>query len=354
MVGLRGLTFLVPLFILLAFGAGGPVDSMRLLAPHTAFALPAVAVIAFWWEDWPGSTLRAGWSGLTDTLIIAAAGIGFTCLGQGIVAGFDGDALFTAEPDPGHVPIFPHTLPLAGCVFTVLLQITLVSEGWPLRRLGRLLSGLVALAVSWGVGIAAYLLLVHLPEAVDGLRDPGGPILSLEFSAWLTAVGAWQMIYMVALRGWPFSKLRRRPVRLLVANAVVVGCGWATYLVVRDVVHTPPREVTAACGCVIAAILLAAMLFEAWPWTRLTPLPGRFGVLGTSLAVAALLFWALSSYANTVDWGQVPMPDWIAYSALNVISLGIILHVAIWKRWPVLADTGPQSPSDTSRPGSPS
>lgn len=140
--------------------------------------------------------------------------------------------------------------------------------------------------------------------------------------------------------------------RLPVANTVVVACGWATYLIVRDVVHTPPRDVTAACGCVIAAILLAAMLFEAWPWTRLSPLPGRFGVLCTSFAVAALMFWALGSYANTVDWGQVPMPDWIAYSALNAISLGIILHVAIWKRWPVLADTGPQSRSDAPQPAS--
>ena len=349
MVGLRGLTFLIPLFLVLAFGLGGPVSSMRLLAPHTAFALPAVAVIAFWWEDWPGSTLRVGWSGLTDTLLIAVAGVGFTFLGQGIVAGFDAQALFAAEPGPGHVPIFPHTLPLAACVFTVLLQITLVCEGWPLRRLGRLLSGLVALAVSWGAGTAAYLFLTHLPETVDGLRDPGGPILSLDFSAWLTAVGAAQMIFIVALRGWPFSRIHRRPVRLLIANVAVVACGWASYLILRDVLRTPPRELTAGAGCVIASILLTAMLFEAWPWTRLPPLPGRFGVLITSFVVAALEFWALTSYAHTVDWGGVPIPDWVAYSALNAISLGVILHVAVWKRWPVLTDTGPQPPPGASR-----
>jgi hypothetical protein len=67
--GLAGLTFLVPVSFVLAFGVGGPVTSLEILAPLTTFALPVIATIAFWWEDWPGSTLRAGWSGLTDTLV---------------------------------------------------------------------------------------------------------------------------------------------------------------------------------------------------------------------------------------------------------------------------------------------
>ncbi len=41
-----------------------------MLGPLVTFALPAVAMIAFWWEDWPGSRLRPGWSGCVDTVLI--------------------------------------------------------------------------------------------------------------------------------------------------------------------------------------------------------------------------------------------------------------------------------------------
>jgi hypothetical protein len=49
-VGLAGLTFVVPVFLVLAFGPG--------LGPLCTFALPVIAMVAFWWQDWPGSTLR--------------------------------------------------------------------------------------------------------------------------------------------------------------------------------------------------------------------------------------------------------------------------------------------------------
>ena len=41
--------------------------------------------------------------------------------------------------------MFPHPMPLAAGAFTVILQLTLVTEGWPLRGLGRVRSGIAAL-----------------------------------------------------------------------------------------------------------------------------------------------------------------------------------------------------------------
>ena len=41
-------------FFALALGTGSTTTSLLILGPISAFALPAVAVIAFWWNDWPG------------------------------------------------------------------------------------------------------------------------------------------------------------------------------------------------------------------------------------------------------------------------------------------------------------
>ena len=347
-VGLAGLTFLAPLFFVLAFAAGGAEKSLQVLGPLSTFALPVVAVVAFWWEDWPGSSLRAGWSGLTDTLIVMACALGFTLVGQAVIANFDVEAVFNANPGTGHVDTFPHTLPLAAGVFTAILQLTLVTEGWPFRRLGRVLSGLAALAASWGIAVAAYLILVGLDTPpTGGLRDPGGPVSPPAYGAWLTALGAWQVVFFVGLRGWPFKAIRSKAIRLPVANAVVIACAWISYLILRHPLDWPAGKITAVAGCSIAALLLVAMLFEAWPWINLRPLPGRTGVVITSIVVTGLLYWALDAYAQSVHWGRSHPEDWIAYGALNVISLGVILHVAIWKRWPAVVDAAPQQPVHT-------
>jgi hypothetical protein len=90
------------------------------------------------------------------------------------------------------------------------------------------------------------------------------------------------------------------------------------------------------------------MLFEAWPATRLRPLPGRTCALVFMGAVAALLYWALSAYARHVDWLRATPDEWVTFAALNGIGMGVILHVAIWRRWPVIA--GPAGHPDGARP----
>jgi hypothetical protein len=350
---LGGLLFIVPLFVVLAFGAGGAQRSVQVLAPLTTFALPVIAMVAFWWEDWPGASLRAGWSGLTDTLIIVPVALALSLVGQLVVARADPRVLFDPTPGAGHVATFPHTMPLAAGVFTVMLQLTLVSEGWPLRGMGRIRAGLTALAISWVVGALAYLLLVGAhdePVAVPGgLRDLSGPVAPGAYGAWLTAVGTWQLVFFMALRGWPFSLIRRRARRLPAANAAVIACGWATYLVLRHTAGWAPNRVLAVCGSVLAAILVVAMLLEAWPWTRwLSPLPGRTCVLVSAVIIGGLLYALLSAAAHQVRWTRAGADDWVGYAALNALGMAVILHVAIWRRWPVAAGTAEQTRGDRS------
>ena len=57
-VGLLGLLLVVPIAAALAIGAGGE-GSVRVLAPIVTYSLPLVAMVAFWWEDWPGTRFRA-------------------------------------------------------------------------------------------------------------------------------------------------------------------------------------------------------------------------------------------------------------------------------------------------------
>ena len=42
------------MFFALAVGTGSAATSLLIFGPLATFALPAVAMIAFWWNDWPG------------------------------------------------------------------------------------------------------------------------------------------------------------------------------------------------------------------------------------------------------------------------------------------------------------
>ena len=53
--GLGGLLLATVVFFALAAGTGSTTTSLLILGPISAFALPLVVVVAFWWNDWPGS-----------------------------------------------------------------------------------------------------------------------------------------------------------------------------------------------------------------------------------------------------------------------------------------------------------
>ncbi len=65
-VGLGGARLGAVVCFALAFGLGSGLSSLLVLGPLATFTLPAVAMIAFWRNDWPGTRLTTPWSGLTD------------------------------------------------------------------------------------------------------------------------------------------------------------------------------------------------------------------------------------------------------------------------------------------------
>ncbi|MGI5146323.1 hypothetical protein ACQEVC_08025 [Plantactinospora sp. CA-294935] len=342
-LGLAGLSFVVPLFFLLAFGAGDAESSLLVLGPLTTFALPVISMIAFWWQDWPGSVLRAGWSGATDTILAAVGGLGLTVAAQAIVGRVDLRGVFDPHAGPGHGATFPTTLALGAGTFVAILQLTLVTEGWPLRRFGRIRSGVATLGLCWAVAVAAYLLVVNLDEVpaavreADGLRNPGGPLSAQTYGALLITLGVWQVVPFVALRGWPFCRLHRRGPRLLFGNAGVIAGTAGTFVLLTQVAGWRPDQITAIGGTVIAGALLVAMLFEGWPATRFGPTFGRLCVLLLVAVVAVALYVVLSVYAGRISWVRASANDWIALASLNFLAMGVVLHVAVWHRWPVVA-----------------
>jgi hypothetical protein len=344
-LGLGGALLAVIVFCVLAVGAGGAATSLLILGPLATFALPAVAMIAFWWNDWPGSRLAAPWTGLIDTLLVATAAVVLTIAGQAVVERSDLRGIFQANPGDAIPTTFPATLPLAGAVFTAMLQLSLICECWPLGGIGRLRSGIAGLALSWAIGTGAYFLFVnldHIPaaeRAAVGLRDPGGPIAAPDFGAALITVGIWQAVIYIALRGWPINTISLRPLRLLAGNALVVGLGALTYVVLRDLAGWHPGVISAAAGCVISAVLIVAMLFEGWPATRLHPGPGRVLTLVLTALVALALNRTLAAHAHNVQWTRATPNDWITIAALSFIGAGIILHVGIGLRWPFARKT---------------
>jgi hypothetical protein len=324
-----GLLFVVPFAVLLAFAVGGAEGSVRVLGPLTTFALPAVAVVAFWWEDWPGTRLRAAWSGWADTLLLIIAAIILTMVGQAVTARLDPVGIFVPGAGPEHAATFPSTMPLAGAAFVVMLQLTLACERWPLSRLNRTLSGVLALVTSWVIALLLTWVLVEVPPPVGGEPAHSGLLNGGDFGALMVTVGMWQTVLFVVLRGWPLNMIESRVPRLLANNAAVIGGALLTYWALSSALGLAADTISAVCGCVIAGGLLVGMLFEGWPrWVR------QWGTLALAAAVSAALFILLFYFANTLSWERARASDWVSYAGLNAISLPVLMHVAIGRRWP--------------------
>ena len=335
-LGLGGLLLVAPVAILLCVGAGSLQASLRVLGPLTTFALPVVAMIAFWWEDWPGARLTAPLSGFFNTVLVIAAGVVLTFIGQLVVGHGSVHGIFDATPAPHSSPTFPATMPLAGAFFVVMLQLTLVNEGWPLRRLGRIASGPIAVLAAWAIALTLYLLLVRThPKPGSGLYfRSGGPLSGAEFGAILTAIGLWQVWFYVALRGWPFAHVASRAVRLPFANLIVIVAGVATYVILHNAIALTSTNASAVAGAALTAVLLRGMLFEGLPRCGDHPARERVIMLGTVALAAAALYAALTTIAHQARWTTATPGEWVTYAGLNGIGLGVILHVGIGRRWP--------------------
>ncbi|WP_433555291.1 hypothetical protein ACQPWY_22190 [Pseudonocardia xinjiangensis] len=327
-LGLAGLVLVVPVAVLVAVGAGGPEPSALVLGPLVTFALPAAAMIAFWWEDWPGSSLRPGWSGLLDTGLVIIAAILLAMLGQLVVGHVDLRGLFDPTPGPGHLPTYPATLPLAGAAFAAMLQLTLVCEGWPLRRLGRFTAGVAALVVSWAVALALYVVVVRVEAPPgSGVTAHSGPLSGAEVGAVLVVIGAWQVLLFVAWRGWPFAEWHHRWQRIVAGNVAVLGGGVLTFGVGYGLAGLPTSTITAAAGSFIAAGLVIGMLFEGW-------IRSRTGLFLAILLLAVALYALFTVLADTLAWTMATPEQWVGHVVLTSIGISVVLHVGIARRWP--------------------
>jgi hypothetical protein len=335
-LGLRGLLLVVPIAVALAISAGGD-GSTQVIGPLVTYSLPLVAMVAFWWEDWPGTRLRSSWSGWADTVLIIAGAVVLAGVGQFVAGGLDLTGLFDPSPGPGHVPTFPTTLPLAGTAFVVMLQITLVGEGWPLRRLPRLPAGLFAVAMSWAIALVVVYTLVRLtPPPGSKAVARHGPVPGADLGTALVLISAWQVLCYVVWRGWPFSTIAGRARRLSCAHTVVIAGGILSYVVAHDLLKLDDARVAAVAGCFVAAGLMFGMLFEDWLRGRLSTYAERAALFVLTLALAALLAVVLGTTADALPLARVGPDEWVEHAALNALSTSIILHVAIGQRWPFL------------------
>jgi uncharacterized membrane protein len=289
-LGLAGLLLVLPIAALLAVGAGGAEQSARVLGPPVTCALPLIAMVAFWWENWPGTRLRPSWSGWADTALIAVGAV---------VLKVVCDSLF-AEP-----------LVFAAAAFIAMLELTLVGEGWPLQRLPRRTAGLLALGISWAAAAVVYFVFADV-------RADLGPVLIV--------IGAFQALFYVAWRGWPFASIVARRRRLGSAHAAVITGGIGTYLLLHDVVGIGREPLAAAAACFVAAALMVGMQFEDWLDRGLT--------LVAAAGLALVLALVLQALAATTTFTRVSADDWVTHVGLNALGVSIILHVAIGRRWP--------------------
>jgi hypothetical protein len=322
-LGVAGLTLVVPITLLLGVGWGGAERSLLVLGPISTFALPAIAMIAFWWEDWPGTRWRAPLTGLVDTLLAAVGGLVLTIAGQAVVSHVDLQGVFDLTLRANHAPTFPATMPLGGAVFVAMLELTLVSECRPLRRFNQLAGGVTALVAAWAVALILYEALVA-----------HGPVPSSKFGAVLVCIGALQVAFYVVLRGWPFVAIASSPLRLGLANAFVIAGGWLVYLVLSEAAGVKAVTINALAGSVVAAGLVVGMLFEGWLESLLPVTRARVANVAAVVIVATALYVGLKAYAEAVGWTRAEPEEWIAYVGLNAIGAGVILHVAIGHRWP--------------------
>jgi uncharacterized protein with FMN-binding domain len=335
-LGLAGLVLVVPIAAVLALGAGGVERSVLVLGPVVAFALAPVAMVGFWWDNWPGTALRQrAWSGWVDTAFVAAMAVLSTLAAQAIVGRLDPGALFQVEPGAGHTPTYPAVLPLAATAFAAMIQLTLVNERWPLRRLPPIPAGLAALALSWAAAILVYLFAVRVkPPPGLAVTARSGPIAAEELGALLTVISAAQVAFYLVWRGWPFVRIQPRWLRLTTANVVTIGVGLLGYVVARNTGSVEPAQIEAVAGTVVAAGIVVGVLLEGSVRPHVSAATDRVLSVAAVALLAAGLYLAASAYARGRAWVHVTPEQVITHLTLSALSVSVILHVAIGRRWP--------------------
>lgn len=357
-VGLIGLIIVLVVFWLLGV-ATGLEHSLLVFGPITTFALPVLAMMALWWGGWPGSTMGRAAGGAVNTLVLGLAALFLTFVGQAVVGHASiAQTLGRADATAASVPTFPFTMPLAAAVFVIFLQLTFVNRNWPFAKLAPVAGGAAALATSWVLGLALYLLLTNWtavvatipPAAITamGLRTTSGPLDALQFIALLLCIVILQMVFFFVLEGWPFAKLKGQTGYLVTANAFTIIGGWLLWLVWSAALggaDTAVPTISATAGVIVAGTLVSALLFEAWP-ARLSGPRTPLLLVVTSGAVAAALYFALMAIGHTATWTKAPVDLWVSISGLNFIGAVVILHAVLWRRSPIPMAAPPAAPAE--------
>jgi hypothetical protein len=84
----------------------------------------------------------------------------------------------------------------------------------------------------------------------------------------------------------------------------------------------------------VASGLVVGMLFEGALDSRLAAGRARLANVAAVAAVAAVIYLGLKAFADTARWTRAEPEEWIAFAGLNALGAGVILHVAIGRRWP--------------------
>jgi hypothetical protein len=368
-VGLVGAGIALALVMLLGVVVAPPT-SLQVLGAVTTYSLPVLIASALWWRGWPARGLPRLLAGAVNTAVIVALALALTALGQAIVGHADLTHLLDTTPaqqgpPPAGVrpaappfPSYPWTLPLAGLVFLVMVLLTFVCDRWPLRALGDVGSGFAALLAAWAAGLIGYLLVADWNPVVPppaqhllGLSNPGGPVSAFTLLGWTLCVAVWAVVLFIPLRGRPFAGLSATAARVAAGNAVSIAGGWLSFIVLRDAAGFTVPEIAAGCGSVIAASLVAAIVFEGWP-ARLAATPGvaAAAMLATVAVVAAALYVALEAIGEArASWTPAnPVELWMTVCTLNFIGAGSILWYGVWQRWPAAPPAHSPDPSSSA------
>lgn len=342
--GLLGMIIVAVAFVILGIAPGGPQSALETVGPIATFALPVLGVVALWWEGWPAHQLRQPIAGLVNLALIILGGIVLTIIAQAIVGRVDLAGIFSLAPTHSTTfPSWPWTMPLGVLAFVAFLQLTFVNERWPLARLDGRVAGALVLIAAWAIALIVYFLIVNwdiVPAAARhaiGLGNPGGPESGLVLLGWLACVTAWQVLFYIALRAWPTIHIKQPAARIIAANALAIGGGWLTWLLLYHGFGWTTPTIAATAASVAAAAVISEILFDNWPAAALRPSGFHVLLVVTQVAViTAALYWGLHGLGNAIEtWNRDPVNLWVTVSCLNFIAASAIVHVAVFHRWPI-------------------
>jgi hypothetical protein len=150
----------------------------------------------------------------------------------------------------------------------------------------------------------------------------------------LLAVGAGGTEPSVLVLAPLVTLLRQRWRRLVSANVVAIGGALLTYAAARRLGDARTTTVGAVAGSFIAAGLLVGMLVDGSLRLRLPPAQERLATAAAVALGATAAYLALHRYADGLAWSKAEPDEWVAHVGLDAVGVGVILHVAIGRRWP--------------------